>query len=142
MNWENMRSREKDVWLAENLFHWNRANEFWYDSEGVEVTRLVSPDGIDVTAYGHSDECDYDQFGDELPHYTTEISAAWQVVDAMRAKGWDLWLKSVRFNNESEWRILFYGGPTYDPDNDETWSKDLTDGLCKAAYMTLPEGER
>ena len=83
--WDEMSEREKDAWLAENLFDWDRVCESWYDSEGIEGTRMTSPDGVEVTVWGWHYECDCDDFGDELPHYTADISAAWQVVEHIHA---------------------------------------------------------
>lgn len=40
-----------------------------------------------------------------VPHYSTDIAAAWEVVEAMRVKGWDFWLDSLGFPG-GEWRVL------------------------------------
>ena len=41
--------------------------------------------------------------------YSTSIAAAWEVVEKLKADGWDIHLDSVGFNNdiEGEWRTFF-----------------------------------
>ena len=120
VDWDEMSEREKDEAIALSVMGWT----------ATEHGNLFDPEV-------EQPKEPWRHIYSIPPHYTTDISAAWQVVEKMRADGWDISIKSVRFNEESEWRILFYGGPTYDVDDDETWSSDLADGICKDAYLTV-----
>lgn len=41
--------------------------------------------------------------------YSTDIAAAWEVVEKLKADGWDIHIDSIGFNNdiEGEWRTFF-----------------------------------
>lgn len=72
----------------------------------------------------------YDEMG-ILPHYSTDIAAAWEVVERMRSGGWRLELRdwvtywSARFNS--------------DPDSQGRFAKeeDVPHAICLAALKAV-----
>jgi hypothetical protein len=84
LEWAKMGPRERDALIAVEIMGWDRASESWYDEEGVDGTRFTSPSDIEVTAFGHGDDCEYGELDERLPPYTSDIAAAWEVVEKVR----------------------------------------------------------
>lgn len=62
--------REMDALIAEKAMGWKREE---YYLCGVETTGLVGPGGL--------------RYVDDYPHYSTDIGAAWQVIEKLRVQG-------------------------------------------------------
>lgn len=83
--------RELDARVAVEVIGWGRQSESWYDEEGVEGTRFISPSGEETTCFGWGADCTYDDLDDTyLPRYSEDIAAAWQVVEKFKERGWDI----------------------------------------------------
>lgn len=87
--------RELDALVAERVMGWERRNESWYDEEGVEKTRFVSPEDdltgevLEDVIGGWGSECSYDEL-EYVPYYSTDIAAAWLVWEAVSNAKWSL----------------------------------------------------
>lgn len=75
---------ELDALVAEKVMGWVRTQESWYDEEGVDATVLESPTGAMVQAHGWGKDCDYSEFGDVLPRFSTDIAAAFELLRRYR----------------------------------------------------------
>jgi hypothetical protein len=85
-----MQDREIDALVAEHVMGWR-----WVEHGGFDW--IVPPDVVPDIAFfmwGHRIHDDKPQFSGEfenvLPHYSTDIAAAWKVVEAMRAAGYSV----------------------------------------------------
>lgn len=73
--------------------------------------------------------------------YSADMAAAWEVVEKLKADGWDIHIDSVGFNNdiEGEWRTFF----SLDNDEDTQVAHVFEDGdtaphaICRAALAAL-----
>ncbi len=99
-----MDNREIDALVAEHVMGWR-----WVEHGGFDW--IVPPDVVPDIAFfmwGHRIHDDKPQFSGEfenvLPHHSTDIAAAWKVVEAMRAAGWRLHIQdaSSRGNSKSK----------------------------------------
>lgn len=91
---------ETDALVAVEAMGWERKNESWYDGEGVEGTRFISLDGVEDTASGWDDDCNYDEL-DEIPHYSSDISAAWLVWGRMITEDLVGFVDALQYSLES-----------------------------------------
>ena len=73
------------------------------------------------------------RWADAVPAYSTEIAAAWQVVEKMMERGWYLFLDTAGFDGE-EWRAQFR-----DPESRFARGEAATAPLaiCRAALAAL-----
>lgn len=70
----------------------------------------------------------------ELPKYSTDISAAWEVITKMKERNW--W---IALNAEyKEWNAMFY----WDPHQQayECGAETAPEAICKAALLAVLEG--
>lgn len=86
-----MTNRELDAWIAEHVFGKTvrpcRSNEtFPPDGDSYENHGWTSSDLAIVTGY---------QFDMPLPRYSTDIAAAWTVVEKMKEYGWAFALETT-----------------------------------------------
>ncbi|WP_432400907.1 hypothetical protein [Wukongibacter sp. M2B1] len=49
-----------DIFKLLELLEWEIVTESWYDEEGIEGTRLISPNQNEYTIYGWEDDCNFD----------------------------------------------------------------------------------
>ena len=103
-DWDEMSEREKDAWLAEHLFKWT-----------IETG----------TAWGKPDDFDEDDPLVRVEDYTTDLSAAWKVVEKVREKhGMRIYVDHIG---------------TYDvyvdPQVASATSTSVSDAICHAAYL-------
>lgn len=102
--WQDMTDRERDALVAENVMGWQRV-----ESPGMRITLLL-PGEMAKASYGIRMAASWDRIGDvsvpvatlsktveesglewlwrkhardTLPHYSTDITAAWEIVKAM-----------------------------------------------------------
>lgn len=73
--------RELDALVAEKVMGWIKTDESKYDEEGIEMTVMESPQGAMAQAFGWGFECDFDDFGPSLPRFSSDVSAAWEVIE-------------------------------------------------------------
>lgn len=99
--------RELEILVCEHIFGWTWVTED--DEQPHQTPFLVSPDrGIGI--YYPKVAAQFPDIQPTfLPPYSTSIAAAWEVVEKLKADGWDIHLDSVGFNNdiEGEWRTFF-----------------------------------
>lgn len=81
-----MTDREIDAAVAVDVMGWERQSESWYDGEGIEATRFISPEGIEETCYGWGDDCAYDELC-IVPDFSTDIAVAFTVVEHFTKQG-------------------------------------------------------
>jgi hypothetical protein len=134
--------RELDEVIALDVMGWEHRTESWYDGEGVEGSRFIGPNGEERTAFGHYN---YDLEELDLPRYSTDIAAAWEVVERMNNKGWfsDL---SIRQSDSIGERYMcaFASSAQYEPWNPAsmagyTWAGTMPLAICKAALRAVYE---
>jgi len=63
-------------------FGWEFCQESWYDEEGVEGTRITSPEGKEFFAYGWGERCSLDDIK-ELPDWPNDIKAAFELEESI-----------------------------------------------------------
>lgn len=120
--WERMTPRERDAWVAEKVMGWTKertGENVWYEPE----SRLWKPMDHITT----------------LPRFSTDIAAAWKVVEKITKKGFDVSILVVDGYNIDVGIDLYAG---------DTLVKRLShhaptapEAICKAALLAL-EGER
>jgi hypothetical protein len=132
------KNRELDTWIAEHVMGWKRIR--YVDSGNVW---LASPGVVKLTENeGSAFVCDGDQKGqaDHVPHYSLDISAAFEVVEKMREKGWTEFTLNRFDDHGGKWQAIFtrYTVPIYGPD--DTTSPDCDTpalAICLAAQQAL-----
>lgn len=124
--------RQLDAEIAERVFgaKWyptpndmNYGEAFWLQFPSEEFADMGA--GW-VLGYRYADNVTPDVIKSKLPHYSTDIAAAFQVVEAMRAKGWGVQIDDHGFLLE-EWRVLFMQD-----------TSDESRIVCSADAPTLP----
>lgn len=135
-------SRELDVLVCEHIFDWTWVTE---DAEEPDqVPFLVSPEG-GLGVYYPKVAAKFPNIQPTfLPAHSTSISAAWEVVEKLRALGWFVHIDNVGFNNEDEgqWRV-FVQWFSDDDDNPRDGESHVSDAdtapeaICKAALLAV-----
>ncbi len=90
---------------------------------------MASTDGAEIIYYGMN--------GSNLPHYSTSIAAAWEVVEKMRALDFVVFEMSV--DGTDDWHARF--GKTWPPIEDEGFSKKPAEAICLAALAAKAPAE-
>ena len=85
---QNRADRELDALVAEKVMGWRR-EQYWFDNK--PMIGLIGPEGV--------------RYVDEYPQYSTDIAAAWEVVDEMRKFGQNFSL--YRKEGENFWACSF-----------------------------------
>lgn len=93
--WETLTPRERDAWVAEVVFGWERR------FNGVQ-TVISPPEGDERRQWAAV----YDEYGCPhwLPRYTTDTAASWSVLEEMR-KGYCV----ARIDKFYRWRVDIEG---------------------------------
>lgn len=55
-----------DIFELLEIIGWDVQKESWYDEEGIEGTRLISPDDEEFCIYGWDNDCELDELIKEL----------------------------------------------------------------------------
>lgn len=144
MTWDEMTPRQRDAWIAEKVMGWSVVEEC--KSFGVVERHLRAP--------GHPAKpntvCNYitgtlvvpclpNEF---LPHYSTDIAAAWEVVEAV-GRTWRGFPFMLTWEPNE-----FYGGPLWhagwvewlygEMESRATAKADtISEAICHAAYKAL-----
>lgn len=93
--------REMDARVAVEIFGWE-----WHEwqasfESGGKVRCLRHPSKFIYGVYGPADEPPIYQ--NALPHYSTDIAAAWQVVEQMRRAGYVSGCSDLTMDSGQEW---------------------------------------
>jgi hypothetical protein len=103
--------REMDALIAKNIFEWTivkTKRNNWFELQ----SGLWKPDD------GATD----------FPHYSTDIAAAWQVIEKMR--GEESGMRVYRIESMSYWQFGFRGAPWAEADTAPL-------AICRAALKTV-----
>lgn len=90
--------RELDALIAEKVFGWSWSKEKHRvaDPEGWSVRNLLIPPNCDWILSTYDLEPGMNSVNIPVPSYSTDIAAAWKVVEKLREKDMDLQLHSFR----------------------------------------------
>lgn len=110
--WNTLAPRERDVWVAEVVTEVKR-----------EKRRIPCPDGNYGCAVAH-----YAYF----PRYTTDISAAWEVVEYLRK----YWLVQIRDCDMFGWIIDLLSDSEYRTDIGGIHAQKVEEAICLAAIIS------
>ena len=100
--------RELDALVAKKVFGWAIRRESWYDQEGLETTVLYDSHDNQL-GYAHG----FDEMPEELPEYSTNIAAAWQVFDRPEHEAWSIYRwDSAMLEAGCQWEIEDADGNT------------------------------
>ena len=129
--------RELDALVAEKVMGLTRHNESYVTESIGKVLRFVWRDGCGDCVYSG------DMF---LPRYSTNIAAAWEVVNHLMCLGYDnKWFFQLHYDNVELWDASFYKESTSDGGGPEVWSTAGAPALaiCLAALKAVSqEGQR
>jgi len=83
--WSTLTARERDAWVAEVIFGYYWADLFPHMKSVEKIRMLTAPIGDAMRNVGGR----VDSYGipESLPNYTSDISAAWAVLESSRAWG-------------------------------------------------------
>lgn len=115
--------RELDALIAEKVMGWR-----YYKERGSSIYQLIPPNG----EISHIDN--------SPPHYSTRISAAWEVVERFKKMGWVVTIESdAEMKDESPYFVSI--NPRYSGNENYltvTASKyDAPHAICLAALKTV-----
>ena len=120
--------RESDALIAEKVMGWKIRREIvlTYGSNPLATFRtlytVTDGRGIDWSPT-------YDLDGVDLPRYSTDIGAAWEVVEKVDIVEIS---KSYRAGGEWYWSVFVNGNCTY--------AKSVPEAICKAALLAVMDG--
>jgi len=74
----------------------------------------------------------------KVPHYSTEIAAAWEVVERLHELNWSFHLDNVGFNSEieKEWRVCLLAKGHVVADGESA-----PEAICRAALAAVGEAK-
>jgi hypothetical protein len=130
-----LEGRELDAAIAERLFGWK-----WLEVEssaGGLVRIFRHPELFVYGAWGPKEEPI--NYYDTLPHYSTDIAAAWLVVEKMQEKRNCLSLTYGIFSGDFvfEWKAEF----RMVPKDGIAWADTAPLAICRAALLAVMESE-
>ncbi len=121
MNAVREAGRELDALVAEKRM--GRCRWCWDNRS--QWLKVPSPEGFEGSSHQVGDENEIDPLTKErvwyclkhnklawtwnIPGYSTDIAAAWEVVEKLREDGWSFHVDDVGFNDatEGQWRVMF-----------------------------------
>lgn len=112
--WRGMARWERDEWVAETVMRWE-----WYIPDNDEPTGWYS---IDTECYTGKAE-------DWSP--TTDISAAWEVVEELRKD----WLVELHDTGPFGWKIELFSDTRYRTDMNGVIVRKVEEAICLAALI-------
>jgi len=103
--------RELDALVAEKVMGWKAVQVFdLKDTDGTNIANGITPYNI----------------GQRVPHYSTDIASAWEVVEEMQNNEWDFTLK----NHKRKYEAIF--GTLYN-----AFAPTAPEAICKAALLAV-----
>lgn len=125
-----MTNREIDVLIEENVIgitvqsHLRHTDVFnkYYNKEELEYTR-GEPEYI-------TDDCGYMILSNQVPWYSSDISSAWEVVEAIQKKGWYFSIFDYGAGGE-DWKVELI------PDEDIVGYRENISEEAKTAPMAI-----
>lgn len=123
--------RELDALIAERVMGLNPVK----NSNPYNMIFTRRRDWVDMDDYYYEGEDDGYHFVDEVPHYSTDIAAAWKVVEHMKADGWQCHMRG--WVNSNDWQCGFVH-----PGGQMSWNTADTAPLaiCCAALRASARG--
>lgn len=109
--WDGMTPSLRDAWVAKEVTGVERKKK-----------RIPCPDGIEGCAVAH-----YSHY----PQYTTDISAAWEVVEELRKD----WLVQLHDCDPFGWRIELISDSEYRTDLNGVVVRKVEEAICLAALI-------
>lgn len=97
---------------------------------------LYCGDGV-TCAYPHALGERDDQMHGDLAPFSTDMNAAWMVVDAVTARGTDLNLQHLSDRSDYEWRACFMQRPSTHNTHPSKLGTSAAHAICRAALATV-----
>lgn len=117
MKWDDMAERERDLLVAERVtkhFPFNDKPERFRSREHL----------LDIANY-------------HVPDYTTDITAAWEVVEKMISKG--VWFEIAWNPNKQRFRVLIGANGVDGIHGCDINARTAPEAICKAALLAVGE---
>lgn len=119
-----MNNRELNILIAEKVMGWKyRTTRNPFDYSGKDKTIY---DVVDVKRVGVYTETR------SLPEFSTDITAAWQVIEKMKKSGWHI---SIQLTGR-DWDV-WYAGKGISQDDTRTWDGSAPKAICLATLKAV-----
>ncbi|GAB7057397.1 hypothetical protein JCM16163A_41460 [Paenibacillus sp. YK5] len=109
--------RELDVLVAEKVMR-GTAHTYVFNNKTINGMMVPIENGTRIS---------------RIPHYSTDISAAWEVVEKMKRNDWVFVINSI----SEEWTALFYLDRIHEH---EVTCNSAPEAICKAALLAIMNG--
>lgn len=123
--------RELDALIALKVMGWGISSTTKYPGKPVLIRSIAPPkdcEGIDLDRYAN-EEWDLTFLHSEAPNFSTDISAAWEVLERMKEKGAEI---NVGFYREWDCTLDYPIGCNW-----REVGKTAPEAICKAALVAL-----
>lgn len=79
--------RRLDALVAEKVMGWNREENTWRSASGLVRQVVLKRHNDEAIGTALADVWTYDVFNSKLPDYSTNISQAWKIIEALSIRG-------------------------------------------------------